>query len=63
MAIAALEAMDELGKFQKASTVGARIPNIRIPNPFENGTFQSSDFEWFGFRTTIRKLNILKWLL
>ena len=27
-------------------TVGARIPNIRIPNPFENRTFQSSVFEW-----------------
>ena len=38
-------------------TVGARIPNIRIPNPFDYRTFQSSVFEVrfsngkkFGFR-------------
>ena len=35
--------------FEK-TTVGARIPNIRIPNPFENRTFLCSDFEWFSFR-------------
>ena len=29
----------------KSSTVGARIRNIQIPNPFENGTFQSLVFE------------------
>ena len=28
-------------------TVGARIPNARKPNTFENRTFQSSDFEPF----------------
>ena len=34
----------------KECTVGAQIPNIRIPNPFENQTFQSSVFEWFCFQ-------------
>ena len=32
------------------STVGARIPNIRIPNPFQNRTFLCSNLEWLGFR-------------
>ena len=57
MAIAALEAMDELGKFQKASTVGARIPNIRIPNPFENRTFSCSVLGCSVFEWYIRKPN------
>ena len=29
--------------------MGARIPNIRIPNPFENQTFYCSDFECSDF--------------
>ena len=29
-----------------STTVGARIPNIQIPNTFENRTLQSSVFEW-----------------
>ena len=38
------------------TTVGARIPNARKPNPFENRTFFCSVFEW----STIRKPNIRK---
>ena len=49
-------------------TLGARIPNILIPNPFKNRNFQSSIFKWlkfkmaailFSFRTvqTIQKPN------
>ena len=30
-------------------TVGAQIPNIRIPNPFEYQTFSCSVLGWFGF--------------
>ena len=32
------------------TTVGARIPNARNPNPFEIRTFFCSFFEWFCFR-------------
>ena len=41
----------EMSEHQKQlNTVGARIPNIQIPNTFEIRTFQCSDLEWFGFR-------------
>ena len=40
----------QLGGRVNGYTVGARIPNIRIPNPFENGKFQISVFERFKFR-------------
>ena len=35
------------------STVGARILNARIPNPFENRTFYCSDFECSDFEWSI----------
>ena len=39
------------------NTVGARIPNIRIPNPFENRTFSCSVLGCSVFEWSIRKPN------
>ena len=38
-------------------TVGARILNIQIPNPFENRTFYCSVLEWFGFRMAVTQVD------
>ena len=47
----------------KGGTVGARIPNIRIPNTFKFRAFQNSEFEWFGFRMDHSKTELSKWPL
>ena len=47
----------------KINTVGARIPNARKRNQFENRSFQSLVFEWFSIRMDHSKPEPSKWPL